>query len=149
MSRRPHSQHANGHIKRELKWICIYNYTKQKRTAAPSFMMSIENRIKQIETRNRLKSSSPRTFSIGQLNTLLCLHLRPIKLVVCKCPYSSRMGDLILRHVSRLDAFSVYHSRTRLLSYALGRTTDAPVVRPTRSSRTKVSSSQISFAHDR
>ena len=121
----------------------------QKRTAAPSFMMSIENRIKQIETRNRLKSSSPRTFSIGQLNTLLCLHLRPIKLVVCKCPYSSRMGDLILRHVSRLDAFSVYHSRTRLLSYALGRTTDAPVVRPTRSSRTKVSSSQISFAHDR
>ena len=29
-------------------------------------------------------SSSPRSISIGQLNTLLCLHLRPIKLVVCK-----------------------------------------------------------------
>ena len=32
--------------------------------------------------------SSPRSISIGQLNTLLCLHLRPIKLVVCKWPYS-------------------------------------------------------------
>ena len=132
-----------------LRVSCSTNWAKGACLSRISLRMSIENRIKQIETRNRLKSSSPRTFSIGQLNTLLCLHLRPIKLVVCKCPYSSRMGDLILRHVSRLDAFSVYHSRTRLLSYALGRTTDAPVVRPTRSSRTKVSSSQISFAHDR
>ena len=31
-----------------------------------------------------LRSSSPRSISIGQLNTLLCLHLRPIKLVVYK-----------------------------------------------------------------
>ena len=30
------------------------------------------------------RSSSPRSISIGQLNTLLYLHLRPIKLVVCK-----------------------------------------------------------------
>ena len=59
------------------------------------------------------------------------------------------MGYLILRCASRLDAFSVYHIRTRLPGYALGRTTDAPEVRPTRSSRTKVSSSQISNAHDR
>jgi hypothetical protein len=36
------------------------------------------------------------------------------------------VGYLILKHVSRLDAFSVYHSRTRLLSYAIGMTTDAP-----------------------
>ena len=95
-------------------------------------------------------SSSPRSISIVQLNTLLCLHLRPIKLVVYKWPYSFKMmGYLILRCVSRLDAFSVYHIRTRLPGYALGRTTDAPEVRPTRSSRTKVSSSQISNAHDR
>ena len=95
-------------------------------------------------------SSSPRSISIAQLNTLLCLHLRPIKLVVYKRPYSLKgMGYLILRCVSRLDAFSVYHDRTRLPGYALGRTTDAPEVRPTRSSRTKVSSSQISNAHDR
>ena len=95
-------------------------------------------------------SSSPRAISIAQLNTLLCLHLRPINLVVYKCPYSLEgMGYLILRCASRLDAFSVYHIRTRLFCYALGRTTDAPEVRPTRSSRTKVSSSQISNAHDR
>ena len=94
--------------------------------------------------------SSPRAISIAQLHTLLCFHLRPIELVVYKCPYSLEgMGYLISRCASRLDAFSVYHIRTRLLCYALGRTTDAPEVRPTRSSRTKVSSSQISNAHDR
>ena len=59
------------------------------------------------------------------------------------------VGYLILRWASRLDAFSVYPIRTRLLSYAIGMTTDAPVVRPTWSSRTRVSSSQISCAHDR
>ena len=95
-------------------------------------------------------SSSPRSISIAQLNTLLHLHLRPIKLVVYERPYSfEMMGYLILRCTSRLDAFSVYYIRTRLPGYALGRTTDAPEVRPTRSSRTKVSSSQISYAHDR
>ena len=94
--------------------------------------------------------SSPRAISIAQLNTLLCLHLRPIKLVVCKCPYSLKgMGYLISRCASCLDAFSVYHIRTRLFCDALGRTTDAPEVRSTRSSRTKVNSSQISNAHDR
>ena len=121
--------------------------------------ISIKNRTNEWETRRSSKanltevqdnSSSPRSISIVQLNTLLCLHLRPIKLVVYKWPYSFKMmGYLILRRVSRLDAFSVYHFRTRLPGYALGRTTDAPEVRPTRSSRTKVSSSQISNAHDR
>ena len=95
-------------------------------------------------------SSSPRSISIVQLNALLHLHPRPIKLVVYKWPYLLKaMGYLILRCSSHLDAFSVYNIRTRLLSYALGSTTDAPEVRPTRSSRTKVSSSQISNAHDR
>ena len=100
--------------------------------------------------RTAKSSSSPRSISIVQLNTLLCLHPRPINLVVYEWPYSfEMMGYLILRCTSRLDAFSVYYIRTRLFSYALGRTTDAPEVRPTRSSRTKVSSSQISNAHDR
>ena len=95
-------------------------------------------------------SSSPRSLSIVQLNALLHLHLRPIKLVVYKWPYLLKaMGYLILRCSSHLDAFSVYNIRTRLPGYALGRTTGAPEVRPTRSSRTKVSSSQISNAHDR
>ena len=119
--------------------------------------MLIENRTKIKQTKLKYLlyelqgcSSSPRPISIAQLNTLLYLHQRPIKLVVYKWPYLLKaMGYLILRCASCLDAFSVYHIRTRLLSYALGRTTDAPEVRPTRSSRTKVSSSQISNAHDR
>ena len=56
-------------------------------------------------------------------------------------------GYLILRGASRLDAFSVYPCRTWLLCHAVGTTTDTPAVRPSRSSRTKDSSSQISYAH--
>ena len=56
------------------------------------------------------------------------------------------MRDLILRGASRLDAFSVYPVRTWLLCRAPGGATDTPVVRPSRSSRTKDSSSQISYA---
>ena len=57
------------------------------------------------------------------------------------------MGYLILRGASRLDAFSVYPFPTWLPGCAIGMTTGAPEVSPTRSSRTKVSSSQISYAH--
>ena len=39
-------------------------------------------------------SSSFRSISIGQLNTLLYLHLRPIKLVVYKWPYQLNVGDI-------------------------------------------------------
>ena len=123
--------------------ISIKNRTTRKREVQVNVLL-------ESESWKQDNSSSPRPISIVQLNTLLCLHLRPIKLVVYKRPYSFKMmGYLILRRVSRLDAFSVYHFRTRLPGYALGRTTDAPEVRPTRSSRTKVSSSQISNAHDR
>ena len=59
------------------------------------------------------------------------------------------MGNLILKGASRLDAFSVYPVRTWLPCYAVGTTTGAPVVRPSRSSRTKDSSPQISSARDR
>ena len=58
-----------------------------------------------------------------------------------------RMGYLILRGASRLDAFSVYPFPAWLLCHALGRTTDTPAASPSRSSRTKDSSSQISYAH--
>ena len=57
------------------------------------------------------------------------------------------MGYLILRGASRLDAFSVYPCQTWLLCHAAGATADTPEVRPSRSSRTKDSSSQISYAH--
>ena len=57
------------------------------------------------------------------------------------------LGYLILRGASRLDAFSVYPFPAWLLCHALGRTTDTPAASPSRSSRTKDSSSQISYAH--
>ena len=59
------------------------------------------------------------------------------------------VGNLILKGASRLDAFSVYPCRTWLLCHALGNATDPPAVRPSRSSRTKDSSPQISSARDR
>ena len=95
---------------------------------------------------NQIFRSSPRPISSSQLHTLPCFHLCPIYLVVFKGSYCFRMGYLILRGASRLDAFSVYPFQTWLLGHALGSTTDTPEVRPTRSSRTKVSSSQISCA---
>ena len=55
-------------------------------------------------------------------------------------------GYLILRGASRLDAFSVYPFRAWLPGYRLGSLTGAPAARPSRSSRTKDSSSQISSA---
>ena len=59
------------------------------------------------------------------------------------------VGYLILGGVSRLDAFSVYLFRTSLPSYAFGNTTGSQLVRPSRSSRTRDSSLQISYARNR
>ena len=57
--------------------------------------------------------SSPRPISIGQLNMLPCLHLRPINHIVYVGSYLFKtMGNLILGWTSRLDAFSVYSFRT-------------------------------------
>ena len=58
------------------------------------------------------------------------------------------MGHLFLRWASRLDAFSVYPVRISLPCCAVGTTTVAPVMRPLRSSRTRSSSSHVSYAHD-
>ncbi len=58
-------------------------------------------------------------------------------------------GGLVSRFASRLDAFSGYRIRTLLPSDATGVTTGTQAVRPTRSSRTKVRSSQASCAHSR
>ena len=64
-------------------------------------------------TTNRINSdhafwSSPHPISSSQLHVLPHFHLCPIDLVVFKGVYSFRMGYLILRGASRLDAFSVY-----------------------------------------
>ena len=90
--------------------------------------------------------SSPRPISDSQLHVLPHFHLCPIYLVVFKGSYYLRMGYLILRGASRLDAFSVYPFQTWLPCYAIGMTTGEPAVRPARSSRTKASSFQISYA---
>ena len=58
-------------------------------------------------------------------------------------------GDLISRGASCLDAFSTYPGRGRLPGGAAGATTGTPVPRPTRSSRTSVGASQVSYAHNR
>ncbi|MBM3672858.1 MAG: hypothetical protein FJW86_11860 [Actinobacteria bacterium] len=59
----------------------------------------------------------------------------------------SPVGDLISGPASRLDAFSAYPFRRSPTSRALGRTTGTRELRPSRSSRTRDSSPQISYAH--
>ena len=58
-------------------------------------------------------------------------------------------GNLILELASRLDAFSAYPARTWRPGGGPGDPTGIPEVRPTRSSRTSVSSPQIPCAHNR
>ena len=95
----------------------------------------------------QVSRSNPRPISDSQLHALLHFHPCPIYLVVFKGSYFFRMGYLILRGASRLDAFSVYPFQTWLPGHRLGGLTGTPAVRPSRSSRTKDSSSQISYAH--
>ena len=90
--------------------------------------------------------SSPRPISDSQLHMLPCFHLCPIYLVVFKGSYfpkegkSHLEGGFTLRCLQRL---SLPDLATLLCRWS---TTDTPVVRPSRSSRTKDSSSQISSA---
>ena len=106
-----------------------------------TYMLTFKNQF------NQACWSSPHPISSSQLHMLPYFHLCPINLVVFKGVYSFRMGYLILRGASRLDAFSVYPFRAWLPGYRLGSLTGAPAARPSRSSRTKDSSSQISYAH--
>ena len=84
-----------------------------------------------------------RPISNHQLNTLQCLHLGPIYLIVFKGSIwiSHLEGGFTLRCLQRL---SLPDLATLPWSWS---PTDTPVVRPSRSSRTKDSSSQISYAH--
>ena len=69
--------------------------------------------------------SSPRPISIGQLHVTVFTPptYQPCCLQGVLLPYG--MGYLILKRVSRLDAFSVYLIRTSLPCYAVGTTTGA------------------------
>ena len=90
---------------------------------------------------------SPRPISTYQLNALLHLHLKPIYLVVFKGSYyltvgiSHLEGGFTLRCLQRLSLPDL--ATLPWIWYP----TDTPVVRPPRSSRTKGSSSQISYAY--
>ena len=86
-----------------------------------------------------------RVISTARLRPSPTLHLQPINVVVSNDP----QRDLILWLASCLDAFSTYPYQTRLPGGAPGGTTGRPEVCPTRSSRTSVSTTQNSNAHDR
>ncbi len=94
--------------------------------------------------------SSPRPISTPRLKVLPPFHLGPINRVIFPGSYLvDPVGYLILGWASRLDAFSAYPIRTQLPSDAPGRTTGTLEVRPSRSSRTRDSSPQVSCARDR
>ena len=93
--------------------------------------------------------SSPRPISIAKLHASQRFHRRPIYLIVSEGSYLLKaVAVFFFRGASRLDAFSVYPVRTSLPSCAFGKTTVAPEVRPSRSSRTRDSSRHDSCAHD-
>ena len=89
---------------------------------------------------------SPRPISDSQLHMLPCFHLCPIYLVLFKGSYflmegiSHLEGGFTRRCLQRLSRPDVATLPCRWS------TADTPVVRPSRSSRTKDSSSQISSA---
>ena len=142
-----------------FSFFCLFSSCQQKKnpiTRIPSLILSISLYLQnctQTFHPNLLPFptltfwSSPRPISSSQLHALRHFHPCPINLVVFKGSYFFRMGYLILRGASRLDAFSVYPVPTWLLGHEPGGSTDTPEVSPSRSSRTKDSSSQISYAH--
>src|SRR5216683_2973416 len=66
-----------------------------------------------VPTGGRVGAAKRLAVSTGRLKRLPAVHVRPIDLVVFQEPSQSKTaGDLVLRRVSRLDAFSVYPGRT-------------------------------------
>ena len=99
---------------------------------------------------NGINAAKRSAVSTGQLRQLPVVHTRPIDPVVFQEPSLLKgAGDLVLRGVSRLDAFSVYPGRTWLPSAAPSGTTGTPAVRPSQSSRTREKAAQVSSARDR
>ena len=88
--------------------------------------------------------------AFGQLVPLgsTCRHAHTCGLSTSSSP-TALQGGLISGGASRLDAFSAYPVRTRLPGRAPGGATGTPLVRPTRSSRTKVRAPQASNARNR
>ena len=141
-----------------FSFFCLFSSCQQKKnpiTRIPSLILSISLYLQnctQTFHPNLLPFptltfwSSPRPISSSQLHALQHFHPCPINLVVFKGSYSydgiSHLeGGFTLRCLQRL---SVPYIATRLCSWSA---TGTPEVSPSRSSRTKDSSSQISYAH--
>ena len=144
---------ARSHLHFHTESPLIVTHKKGRRLSSSPFSHTFKTEytmtflIKTTILSYHLDWTSPRPISNSQLHALLHFHLCPINLIVFKGTYFQRMGYLILRGASRLDAFSVYPVPAWLLCRALGRTTDTPAASPPRSSRTRGSSSQKSYAY--
>ena len=141
-----------------FSFFCLFSSCQQKKnpiTRIPSLILSISLYLQnctQTFHPNLLPFptltfwSSPRPISSSQLHALQHFHPCPINLVVFKGSYSydgiSHLeGGFTLRCLQRL---SRHDMATRPWRWS---PTGTPEVSPSRSSRTKDSSSQISYAH--
>ena len=128
-------------LSRTILWF-IHTIVSYSKISIPSKIHT----AKSVPLTSGLPWSSPRPISGSQLHTLLHFRPCPIHLVVFEGSYSFRLGIPILRGASRLDAFSVYPLRAWLPCHGIGMPTGTPAARPSRSSRTRDSSSQNSCA---
>ena len=128
-------------LSRTILWF-IHTIVSYSKISIPSKIHT----AKSVPLTSGLLWSSPRPISGSQLHTLLHFRPCPIHLVVFEGSYSFRLGIPILRGASRLDAFSVYPLRAWLPCHGIGMPTGTPAARPSRSSRTRDSSSQNSCA---
>ena len=78
------------------QWIhnCIALFTSSSLGSAKSLIQLVSYTIKFVFLLNLLRSS-PRPISIGQLNTLLYLHPRPINLIVFEGSYYLMIWDIL------------------------------------------------------
>src|SRR2546422_6658769 len=107
----------------------------------------------------REQKPSPRPISTGRLNTLPCVHLRPIYLVVCEGPYSISDGrphlgaSFALRCLQRLSLPHVANQPCRWRDNWHTRGASAPVLSywgqlPSSLLRPRRIGTELSHAHD-
>ena len=112
-----------------------------------TFKTAYSNTLTSYHTSLKKSRSSPRPISNSQLHILLCFHLCPIYLVVFKGSYFFTNGKSYLEVGFTLRCLQRLSAPDLATLPCLWLTTDPPAVSPSRSSRTKDSSSQTSCAH--
>src|SRR5699024_119538 len=112
-----------------------------------TFKTAYSNTSTSYHTFLKKSRSSPRPISNSQLHILLCFHLCPIYLVVFKGSYFLKNGKSHLEVGFTLRCLQRLSAPDLATLPCLWLTTDPPAVSPSRSSRTKDSSSQTSCAH--